>query len=843
MSFGPLTFLAPLGLLGLLLLPLIFWLLKATPPSPKSVAFPPLRILADVISDEETPDKTPPWLLLFRLGLIALLAVALARPILQRNIAVDARPLVLVVDNGYGAASNWTQITREAEGRIAEARRQNMDVALAFTRDDAEVKFTPAGMALDALKSASPLPLGALHKDMVTRLEGLDMSGAEALWLSGGIDYGEGQALATALAGAKSLKIIAPHSGQSPIIAGAARESEQGLSAQFLRLDTDGAREAEAIAYGADGRVIARAPLSFAGGDNSANAQFELPATLRNRVSRISLQGARSAAAVTLLDDSWGRPVVGIIASGERNSQPLLDDLYYVENALGGNAGIYKAPLAELLTLGPSILIMSDSARTEDKALTEFVEAGGMLIRFAGPKLAARTDELLPVELRFGGRAMGGALTWEDPQNLDIFDDKSPFYGLAIPDDVTVTQQVMAQPGGETDNRTWARLTDGSPIVTAAARGQGRIVLFHVTSDPQWSNLAVSGLYVDMLKRLLPLARQTPSAIVSQGGSWAPQSVLSGFGRLTSPPAGAQSIVDGGFASAVRDEQHLPGLYRQGARLTAFNAVYNSAALRPISALQNVTRGGYSAKSKRSLTGALLAIGLGLLGLDALFALLVSGRLKRAFTGKAALSVLIAGFIFLPQISDAQSSDLERDTLGIHLAYVITGNSRIDRMSEAGLRGVTYELTKRTTVEPLEPRGVEIETAPLSIYPLLYWPVTRDAPELSKAQSEAVNRYMAAGGTVFFDTQDEGNRIEGSGARHPGLARISKSLDIPPLTTVPDDHVLTKSFFLLSKFVGRWESGALYIDASNIAARDGVASVIVGSNDFASAWAVDADNS
>jgi hypothetical protein len=529
----------------------------------------------------------------------------------------------------------------------------------------------------------------------------------------------------------------------------------------------------------------------------------------------------------------------------------LLDDVYYVEKALGGNADVYKAPLAELLTLGPSILIMSDSARTEDKALTEFVETGGMLIRFAGPKLAARTDALLPVELRFGGRAMGGALTWEDPQSLDVFDDKSPFYGLAIPEDVTVTQQVMAQPGGETDNRTWARLTDGSPIVTAAARGQGRIVLFHVTSDPQWSNLAVSGLYVDMLKRLLPLARQTPSAIVTQGGSWSPERVLSGFGRLTSPPAGSQSIDDGGFASAARDETHLPGLYRQGARITAFNAVYNPQALMSISALPsslaNVTRGGYSARSRRSLTGALLGIGLGLLALDALFALLVSGRLKRAFslskTRKAILPLLVAALMITPQIGEAQSSELEQDTLGIHLAYVIIGNSRIDRMSEAGLRGVTYELTKRTTVEPLEPRGVDLETAPLSIYPLLYWPVTRDAPELTIAQSVAVNDYMAAGGTVFFDTQDEGDRIGGSGARHPGLARISKSLDIPPLTTVPEDHVLTKSFFLLSKFVGRWEGGALYIDATNIAARDGVASVIVGSNDFASAWAVDGENS
>ena len=837
MSFGGLTFLAPLGLLGLLVLPLMFWLLRATPPKPKTQVFPPVRILADVLTQDETPNSSPWWLLLFRLGLVAILAVALARPIVSATKAADAKPLVLLIDNGYASAANWGQTLREAEARLSAARRANVDAALGFSYGDEPINFTTADAALERLKTAQPLPLAVDYTRTAQRLSALDMSKADAVWLSGGLDYGKASLVSDVLSAAKSLSILAPPVERAPIITGAISETQSGFSAQFLRFDTDSLRVLEAVAYSADGAVIARAPLVFSAGNKAALAQFNLPADLRNRVSLVRVDGAASAGAVAMLDDSWGRPVVGILPNLEVNAQPLLSDVYYVEKALSSNADVFKAPLDELLTLGPSLIIMSDSARIEDESLTDFVDNGGLLVRFAGPKLAARADALVPVTLRYGGRALGGALTWEEPQSLAPFADDSPFYGLAIPKDVTVSQQVMAQPGGETDQRTWARLSDGSPVVTAAARGQGRIVLFHVTSGPQWSNLAVSGLYVDMLKRILPLARKTPTKIQAQGGTWSAQRVLDGYGRLTAPPPSVLPIADGQFVTTPIDGAHPPGYYRQGARRKALNAVRNPDVLSTIAKLPNVKRKGYGQRHATSLTAILLAIGLVMLFIDALISLAVSGRFKRLLKRPAILGLLLAGLMAAPNISEAQTA-LEADTLGLHLAYVITGNDRLDRQSLAGLRGVTQELTSRTTVEPNEPRGVIPGRDTLAIYPLLYWPVSRDAPALDAEQSRALNAYMNSGGTIVFDTMDEGDRISGLSRTHAGLTRISESLDIPALSAISKDHVLTKAFFLLPKFPGRWANGAVYVDANAIAARDGVASVIVGSNDWASAWAV-----
>src|SRR5215510_13432606 len=96
LSFG-----APALLYALIGLPIIYWLLRVTPPAPKRIVFPPLRLLFGLKSQEETPARTPWWLLLIRLVAAALAFIALAQPLYDPTpVARGAGPLVLVVDNG-----------------------------------------------------------------------------------------------------------------------------------------------------------------------------------------------------------------------------------------------------------------------------------------------------------------------------------------------------------------------------------------------------------------------------------------------------------------------------------------------------------------------------------------------------------------------------------------------------------------------------------------------------------------------------------------------------------------------------------------------------------------------
>ena len=94
-----------------------------------------------------------------------------------------------------------------------------------------------------------------------------------------------------------------------------------------------------------------------------------------------------------------------------------------------------EAELTALIDAGLSMLVLADiGALGEEQAkqLNQWVERGGILLRFAGPRLAAAQDALLPVTLRQGDRALGSSLSWETPQGLASFPETSPFAGLAI---------------------------------------------------------------------------------------------------------------------------------------------------------------------------------------------------------------------------------------------------------------------------------------------------------------------------------------------------------------------------------------------------------------------------
>ena len=133
-----------------------------------------------------------------------------------------------------------------------------------------------------------------------------------------------------------------------------------------------------------------------------------------------------------------------------------------------------------------------------------------------------------------------------------------------------------------------------------------------------------------------------------------------------------------------------------------------------------------------------------------------------------------------------------------------------------------------------QPVGVDVATDPLAFFALLYWPVAADQPPLAAATIGRLNRYMATGGTILFDLQDA---VSGFGAS--ALRRLTQGLDIPPLTPIPPDHILTKAFYLMQSFPGRWAGGRVWVERAGERVNDGVSRIIVGTHDWASAWAID----
>lgn len=854
---GSISFGAPLVLAALVVLPVIFWLLRVTPPAPRQVVFPPLRLLMGLPASEESPQRTPLWLLLFRLLIAALAIVALAQPMLGETKAVRAtNPLVLFVDNDWAAANQWKARKEAMNDALRMAARDGRAVAIVPTTEPpASLSLLAAGRAARLAQSLLP---NAWAPERIAAARLLEKTKfperPDILWLSDGNDYGQAKEVADKLAGVGRLKILADPPGNGALALLPPKNSANGFEVMAERLSPLAEQSATVEALGPQGEVLSTARLTFVRGDFEGSATLVSPLEMRNRTVRIAIAGQESAGSVQLLDAGHRRRSVGLVsASSVEFHQPLLSDVFYLERALSPYADLTKGSIDKALSGGVSVLLLADIGKiagTERAKVAKFVEDGGVLVRFAGARMADGTDDLVPVRLRGGGRYLDGALAWAEPQHLAPFPEASPFNGLAIPPDVTVSRQILAEPSVELARHAWARLKDGTPLVTAAQRGKGWIVLFHVTASPAWSTLPLSGLYVEMLRRVLELADGSRPTTLSAQVSLAPLRTMDGFGRLQKASADVLPLRGKDFGTIAPSATHPPGYYGPDGAEMALNAVDRGFAFHPLD-LPGRHIDFFAAGHALALEAPLLAITFGLLLLDTLLSLALRGflLLPRSFLARAAPMLLLL-VVLVPQARADDAFNMKA-ALDTRLAYVKTGVTDVDNMSRAGLVGLDVALTQRTSYEPQEPMGVDLEKDDLSFFPLLYWPMDPREKDPSPKAIEKLIEYMKNGGTILFDTRDLSLGAV-RGAQSPGeqtLRRIASKLDLPPLEPIPPDHVLTKAFYLLQNFPGRWDGGKVWVeklpppdpDAGPAPARggDGVSPVIIGSNDWAAAWAVD----
>ncbi len=854
LALGPLAFAAPWLLLGLAVLPVLWWLLRVTPPAPRRIRFPALRLLLGLTPREETPAKTPLWLILMRMALIALIILALAHPLLNPNATLGGNgPLVLAVDNGWTAARHWDERRATLDRLIDQAEREGRRIVLFGTAPPPGEGAPPPLSVLrpaDARAEADKLGPQPWPEDRLAaldRLAKLGVSGAaDVIWLSDGVEDGKASPFAQGLLRFGSLRVLADAPTDLPRLLAPADTDDKDLTATGRRADASGPERLTVRAVGDDTRLLARQEVNLAPGADRTVAHLAMPSELRNRAAAIQIEGESSAGAVLLLDERWRRRPVGVVAAQRgAAAQPLLSGAYYLERALAPFSEVRRGDVPTLLKGDIAVLSLPDvppAGGDEKAALVKWMENGGVVLRFAGPHLAEQADDdLLPVTLRRGGRTLGGALSWEKPAKLAPFGAESPFAGIDIPDEVTVSRQVLAEPTIDLGGKTWARLTDGTPLVTAEKRGKGWLVLVHTTADPEWSNLAISGLFVNMLRRIVALSQGVSG---NSDAALPPVETLDGFGRLQTAPANANTIAAGAFADTVASPAHPPGFYGTPDARRALNlagAVQRFAALGELP--PGVERQSYARTSevdfRPGLLGAALALGL----IDLLVAFALRGLLPRLPARRSGATAALVILLLATGAASAFAADDSftiQATTELHLAYVRTGLADIDDESRAGLTGLTNVLSHRTAVEAAAPMEVDPEHDELIFFPLLYWPVVEGQQLPSSKAIERLNRYLATGGTILFDTHDQGERTAFSAAAtQQRLRRLAAGLNIPPLVPVPPDHVLTRSFYLMQDFPGRWAGGTLWVEPVEDQVNDGVASVIVGGNDWAGAWASD----
>ncbi|MFN3955212.1 MAG: DUF4159 domain-containing protein [Pararhodobacter sp.] len=883
LSLGALGFIAPAILSALAALPLLWWLLRAVPPAPLRRRFPGIALLIGLRERDPESQRTPWWLLALRVGALAALILALAGPVLNpRGAAPGEGPLLVVMDASWASARDWPRRIERAAQALAETRRAGRPVAVVLRSDPPVegVAFRTAEHWQERLPGLAPMPFSpaAALPDWLNDLP----QPMETLWISDGLADAGRAALHAELA---ALGVVSVFEPAAPALAlGPARFADGVVSLPLRRAGRD-LPEASLtlVAIGRDPagqeRELARAPLALGPGQTEAIADFALQPELRNRITRFQITGARGAGAVSLVDDSLRRRKVALLNVRDAGEGlALLSPLHYLRQALAPNADLIEGTVIDdLLLAAPDAIVLADVpglSEAETEALIDWIERGGLLVRFAGPRLAAQgsdgdagfsalplEDPLLPVRLRAGGRTVGGAMSWGAPRGLAPFRDDTPFAGLQLPGDVAVRAQVLAQPGPDLAQRSIAELADGTPLVTRRTQGEGQVVLFHVTANAEWSNLPLSGLFVDMLERLAVSTRGgTPDAAELAGTLWQTEARLDGFGQLSDaidrPALSGEALARALDGGALPGPDLWPGLYAHAGQSVALNATGPQTLLEPAQWRVGTPVETGIERPEQPLAGWLFGLAALALMLDALATLALSGRLGSGLRRVAVIGGLALLLAPVPAATPAQARDgIDRRALeaveALTLAHVRSGDARVDEQAHAGLRGLSTALFRRSSVEPGPPMLIDPESDELALFPFLYWPIVETSPIPSPEGYARLNRYLRSGGMILFDTRDaEIARLSGTTPAARRLQAIAAGLDIPPLEPVPADHVLTRTFYLLADFPGRHSGSTVWVEAAPPDAQraegmpfrnlnDGVTPVVIGGNDWAAAWAVD----
>jgi len=837
-GLGNFSFATPWALSALLLLPLLWHLLRTTPPKPQTIRFPAVRLLQELVNERVLATRTPWWILVLRSLMASLLIFSIAGPTLNAGDFTNnkKRAHIVLVDNDWATMDHWPSYHKELK-RLLHSAAENQHPFFLMAANGPNMEKIPTLARLrHAIDRLTPHPWPIARTELLEKLKELIATLDEApsiTWLSNGLTDPDQDDFLAQLNQLGSVEYVTESRATATAVLTNVQRHPDGFQVRLTTIQASPPAPLTLQVLDAKGAVLQQERYTPAPDDQNANILLRLPAELKSRAERIRLGGVGTPAAQYLLDEKWRDQSVGIIAQkGQEKS--LLAPAYYVQKSLSPYTQVRTAPLTDLLKRNSAVIFdvsYNVFSEHQHKQLEDWIKQGGVLVRFAGTRSDKQNipqyDPLLPVQLLPGERTFGGSLSWKKADSLAPFPRHSPFYNLATPDNVTIKKQILARPEANLSKKVWAHLQDGTPLITARAMGKGWSILFHVEAVPGWSDLPLSGTFEQMMKRLLSLSNQTETT--NQPEKLPPYRLFDHNGLLAIPDHQSQPIDFKQINNLPPTQAHPPGLYGHAYMQKAYNLgpfVSQYRAIQDIPA--GVSVRGFQEIEARSLAPWFLlgALVLGLID----WALTLRLRSTSSAVG---LGGLVIATLLLTS-PPAQATDWDKALAAannMRLAYMQTGNAKLDDTVQRGLDGLRLILRRRTAVELAPAMAFDPEKDDPSLFPMIYWAIRDNAPTLSAEAVEKLNRFLQTGGFILFDTM---------GHERPALlAEATRNLKIAPLTVVSKDHVLTRSFYLMQRFPGRFDHNDLWVESDADTKNDRVSSVLIGRNAWAQAWARD----
>jgi hypothetical protein len=524
------AFLTPLFLAGLaaLALPVLVHLIQRE--RRNVVEFPSLMFLRRIPYQSVQRRRIRHWvLLLMRLGALALIVAAFARPFLRHAdvgaaAAAGAREIVVLVDRSYsmGYGDRWQRTlgaAREVINGMGGADRasivlfsSNAEVALRSTSDKgrllaaiggepsaAGTRFAPALKLAGTILSESALP--RREAILISDFQRAGWQGSEGVRLPDGASLTTVAITDPATANVAVTPVALERSTFSDqeriaVTAGVVNHGPAPLAAVDLTLEMDGrAVETRRVRLESNG---------------SASATFA-PVTIAARNTRGTVRIGQDSLA---RDNSFyfvvspGKPVKVVIA---QRAGAARDSGLYVSRALAvGDAPRFDVTTRDIEMLSDADVDAADVVMFNDVSarpgisdrLARFAERGGGVFVVLGERAAwpQSTPSLLPATVeapvdRARRPARLVALEYGHPI-FELF--RSPRSG-----DFSAARFYSyraVKPAA--DARVLARFDDGGAALVERPAGNGRVLLWTSTVDLAWNDLAVKPVFLPFIHRV-----------------------------------------------------------------------------------------------------------------------------------------------------------------------------------------------------------------------------------------------------------------------------------------------------------------------------------------------------
>jgi|GEM_PF-6796739 len=880
--FAHLSFISPQILWCLFLLPLLWLVFKAIPPQPKMLNLPTARFLVGLETENAASDKLPWWLKLLRVILFAAIIIAAAAPYIKphEDISIKGESLAIIFENSWAAAPHSDAQKDRALSLIALAEQQKKTILLIKTIADHEkqsrITLTTPSEARSMVEHIKLYPWKANHVSLLQDLkDNTDkLKAAKTFhWLGHGYDDGDLQSNIAYINKLGKVDYYKPDDNDTALAIKRALNAEGRESHKSIQIDgafNDNKKALRITAKDQFNNVLSFLTLKDIKNNSDTDISALWDGIEMQDIAPSYLQAGtfKHAASVRYISANIIKQRVGIATANNtinREESPLIQSLYYLSKAVEGKAPYNIAPIDNLITWKATLIIIPENyalSANDTQTLTDWVENGGTLLRFPpDANIKQQSKTMMPVELLDDERNIAGRLDWQDPLTLGAIPEDSPLSGIAEDKTLEIKRQILATPAMSNTAASWALASDGTPLITAKDLGSGRIVLIHTQAKPGWSNLPLTGFFINTLHRIIDIStgarisidRNTALSTDLENASFTPYKVINANGDLIAPPNELNAQTLQNIQSKPLSHSLWPGIYRSknaeiivnlGDKINAIRTIYPQqlkASIKPYIKERNV-----------NLLPYFIALIICLILAEWLSVAILTGftPMFKKTTAKPLSTLLLIGLSCLVFSSAAlaqtdEGSDEAQRANSLNLAYIKSNNPIIDSMAEKGLRYVANALEGRTALYDVKVMGVSLASDELAFYPVLYWPFTSAA--LRDEEYAALNKYMNSGGMLFIDMRNGRKISQTLYNKNSELIKLGNHLSVPLLSPLPENHVLRKSYYLLSteNIAGRYRTGDIWIDLGNSASKNTpkeaqdsqyVARLLIGANDWIGLW-------